>query len=90
MVNARKHADATHVVIDLQRRDEAVIVSVRDDGRGISDGEDRERPGHKGLASMRDRAQVAGGRLQVHRREQGGTEVRLTMPTAPDRPLARP
>jgi PAS domain S-box-containing protein len=90
MVNARKHAGADHVVIDLCRALDAVVVSVRDDGRGIGEGEDRERPGHKGLASMRDRAQVAGGRLEVRRREQGGTEVRLTMPTAPDRPLAGP
>jgi signal transduction histidine kinase len=90
MVNARKHAGARHVVIDLSRVGDAVVVTVSDDGRGIAEDDDRERPGHKGLASMRDRAQVAGGRLEVRRGEEGGTEVRLCLPTAPDRPLARP
>jgi PAS domain S-box-containing protein len=90
MVNARKHAGAARVVVELGREAETVVVSVRDDGRGIGDEEDLERPGHQGLAGMRDRAQVAGGRLEVRRREEGGTEVRLTMPTAPDRPLAHP
>lgn len=83
MVNARKHAGARHVTLTLLRGDEELVVTVRDDGRGIRAGDERERPGHQGLASMRDRALVAGGELRVGPTPEGGTEVRLSLPALP-------
>lgn len=80
MVNARKHADAAEVVVEVAGDEETVVVTVSDDGRGIAPGEDRERPGHRGLAGMRDRALVAGGTVDVQARPGGGTEVRLRLP----------
>ena len=61
-------------------------MTVRDDGRGIRPGDERERPGHQGLASMRDRALVAGGELRVGPTPEGGTEVRLSLPARPAHP----
>ena len=43
--------------------------------------DEADRPGHLGLRAMRDRAQVAGADLQVLRREEGGTRVRLSFPS---------
>ncbi len=83
MVNARKHAGAQHVTLTLLRGDEELLVTVRDDGRGIRAGDEQERPGHQGLASMRDRALVAGGELRVGPTPEGGTEVRLSLPVLP-------
>ena len=83
MVNARKHAGAEHVIVSLSRGDEELTVTVRDDGRGIRAEDERDRPGHQGLASMRDRALVAGGRLRVGPTPEGGTEVRLSLPAGP-------
>jgi PAS domain S-box-containing protein len=80
MINVRKHAAAHHVVIDVQRGRDHVCVLVRDDGRGIRPEADRDRPGHRGLATMRDRARLAGGELTVRPLDAGGTEVRLTLP----------
>ena len=80
MVNARKHAGARTVTVRLELEQDSVAVTVRDDGRGIEDDADRARPGHLGLASMRDRAEVAGGRMEVRRLDEGGTEVRLILP----------
>lgn len=80
LVNAGKHAGAREVVVEIGTRDDELVVSVRDDGRGIAEDAWRERPGHLGLVSMRDRAVIAGGRLDVERRAEGGTEVRLTLP----------
>ena len=79
MVNARKHADADAVTITITRTDEHVVVSVRDDGRGIDPAEVRDRPGHLGIGAMRDRASIAGGVLEVSAHPEGGTEVRLTL-----------
>ena len=81
MVNARKHAAAKRVAIDVHRERDRVVVSVRDDGRGIGP-DDRERPGHRGVATMRDRARLAGGELTLQALDAGGTEVRLSLPSA--------
>lgn len=80
LVNARKHANARMVVIQVGADRDQVVVSVCDDGRGIDPDDVRERPGHLGLASMRDRALVAGGDLEVRTRDSGGTEVRFVIP----------
>ncbi len=80
LVNARKHANARMVVIQVSVDGDRVVVSIRDDGRGIDPDDVRERPGHLGLASMRDRALIAGGDLDVRPRDSGGTEVRLAIP----------
>lgn len=80
LANARKHAGAANVVVELTVADGHAVVTVDDDGRGIEEDEDRDRPGHLGLAGMRDRAQVAGASFEVGRRVEGGTRVRLRLP----------
>jgi two-component system nitrate/nitrite sensor histidine kinase NarX len=51
-------------------------VRIEDDGIGI--GKPGSPHGHFGLSIMQDRARSVGGRLQIERRESGGTRVRLT------------
>jgi signal transduction histidine kinase len=80
IVNARKHAEAHHVVIEVHDRDGGVEVSVADDGRGFDVGLADDRPGHLGLPGMRDRAAVAGGSVDVASRPGSGTTVRLWLP----------
>lgn len=82
LVNARKHAGARQVTVDLGEDDDGVVVTVSDDGVGFDPELERgrARPGHHGLTNMSDRAEVAGGRLQVRRPPTGGTEVRVWLP----------
>ena len=80
MVNARRHAGGRSVEIDVQREEGGVVVVVADDGRGVAEDALVARPGHLGLASMRDRAAIAGGSLDVRNVLGGGTEVRLWLP----------
>jgi PAS domain S-box-containing protein len=80
LTNVSKHAGASDVVVTLSRSGATAVVTVDDDGCGIEPGEDRDRPGHLGLTGSRDRAQVAGGSLEVGRRPEGGTRLRLTLP----------
>lgn len=80
MVNVVKHAAAREAVIDLQVLDEGLELTVDDDGRGLEPADASPRPGHFGISAMQDRAAVAGGRLSVERREEGGTRVRLWLP----------
>ena len=80
MANVVRHAAAREVEIRLTAADGGVEVLVEDDGRGFDPATIRHRPGHLGIPAMVDRATIAGGRLDVERRAEGGTRVRLWLP----------
>lgn len=75
--NAARHADATGVDVRLDYREGELGIEVRDDGTGFDP--DAPRTGH-GLDGMRERAAVAGGRLEVDSRVGTGTSIRATLP----------
>jgi two-component system sensor histidine kinase UhpB len=54
-----------------------VTLCVADDGRGMPA---RLPRGTAGIAGMRERALLVGGRLSIESRARHGTEVRLTIP----------
>lgn len=75
--NVAEHAAAGHVRVALQRNAGGeVLVEVIDDGRGFSPAHAR---GH-GLTGMRERARLAGGRVEVRSRAGAGTTVELRLP----------
>lgn len=79
LVNVRKHAHACSVSITLRAGPGGLEAEVADDGVGLSGGSVR-RPGHRGLVSMRHRAEVLGGWLRVEPGPEGGTTVRFAVP----------
>jgi signal transduction histidine kinase len=78
--NALRHATPKHIDVVLRCHGRSVHLSIVDDGAGF----DLATPaaaGHRlGLASMRERARAAGGRLDVTSGEGAGTAVRLVLP----------
>ena len=79
--NARKHAQCSKVEIALQcGRD--YRVSVRDDGKGFDLDAASRLHDHVGLRIMRERADRAGGRLEVISRPGTGTTIVLHVPVA--------
>jgi two-component system, NarL family, sensor histidine kinase UhpB len=76
LTNIVRHAEATTVQIDLEHRDGEVVLTVSDDGRGISSGDGDA--GH-GIAGMRERALLVGGRLRIDSQPMSGTTVRLAI-----------
>jgi PAS domain S-box-containing protein len=80
MLNARKHAAASEVVVTVRDRDGGVQVDVTDDGTGFDPARVDNRPGHMGLAGMRERAAIAGGDLDIGPVPGGGTRIRLWVP----------
>jgi PAS domain S-box-containing protein len=78
--NAVKHAEATAVRVDVIDLDDAVAVTVTDDGRGFD--LTVARPGHLGLTSMRERAAAIGADLHLSTSPGAGTVVRLTVPAS--------
>ena len=85
LTNVARHAEARSVHIAIHVHAESVRVSVRDDGRGITDGELTD---HRslGLLGLRERAIAAGGVLTVEGRPRRGTTVTLTLATTADDP----
>jgi signal transduction histidine kinase len=81
LANVSKHAAASAVVVTLDECAEGFRVRVRDDGRGFDPEEAvRVRPGHLGLASMRQRITTAGGRLRIESAPGAGATVAITLP----------
>ena len=67
--NARKHAGASSVRVELASRDRGVSLAVSDDGRGFTlDPSAAPEPGHLGLSTLVERAELAGGRARIESR----------------------
>jgi signal transduction histidine kinase len=78
VVNAGRHSGAKNVSITLRTVDGEIELRVSDDGSGFDDGEQPlgpNEPGHIGLATMRERAELIGGRLEIRTGEKGSTII---------------
>jgi signal transduction histidine kinase len=81
LTNARRHAPAADVDVEVSYGDDLVTIRVRDYGPGPADGE--LLPGH-GLVGMRDRATVAGGTFSAGAANGRGFVVEATLPITGD------
>ncbi|WP_432837023.1 sensor histidine kinase [Dactylosporangium sp. CA-092794] len=77
--NAARHAAASQVTLRLAGDDSHVVLEVIDDGVGFAP--DGPHPGRLGLRSMRERAALLGGTLDIHSAPGAGTVVRAALPT---------
>ncbi len=82
--NVLRHADARAVDVGLFVTDGAVLLEVRDDGRGPPDTtpERLEREGHMGLAGMRERITALGGSVRFGGRAGAGASLEVVVPIA--------
>jgi signal transduction histidine kinase len=81
--NAIQHADASEIAVRLTQYPDKLRLTVTDDGRGIPGGIESARfvaQGHFGLAGMRERAAMIGGKLDVQTAVDYGTAVILELP----------
>jgi PAS domain S-box-containing protein len=80
--NVYKHAGATQVTVRIGANAGTLQVDIADDGRGFDAAHIREflAQGKVGLASMRERAELARGILTVRSEPGKGTTVSATIP----------
>jgi PAS domain S-box-containing protein len=94
IVNVRKHAEATTVRVEAVSGAGGAIVRGIDDGGGFTpDLTSAPEPGHLGLTTMVERAELAGGWVRVLSSPGTGTTVECWLPTdiaAGDPQLADP
>ncbi|MGE5791174.1 MAG: PAS domain S-box protein, partial [Bacteroidota bacterium] len=85
MTNAVRHAGASRLAVSLRVEDGALVLAVRDDGQGFDPASAARRAARgesAGLSGMEERAQLAGGRLEMNTAPGRGTEVRVVFPLA--------
>jgi two-component system nitrate/nitrite sensor histidine kinase NarX len=76
--NVRKHAQASEVLLDVQRGPQWVFC-VRDNGRGFTPADGPPDDTHVGLQIMRERAQRIGAQVRIESIPGDGTEVRIAL-----------
>jgi signal transduction histidine kinase len=76
LTNARRHSGAKTVSVSLEVEGGDLVVEVTDDGRGFGP----ETTSGVGLSSMRERAALLGGELEVRSEPGQGTRVRVRVP----------
>jgi signal transduction histidine kinase len=89
--NAKKHAYASNMWIELLLKDNMLETRVQDDGRGFDTGKalsKSEAQGSLGLTNMYERAEMVQGRLALSSREGKGATVQLAVPLKPNLPRA--
>ena len=83
LTNVRKHARATTARVEVHKRGDQLVVSVRDDGLGFNpEAQTRGEFPKFGLTTMRERASSIRGSLEIESAPGAGTTVRFTMPLA--------
>jgi signal transduction histidine kinase len=77
LTNALKHAGEAHAIVRVRYGGDSLELEIIDDGPG---GQTSVISGGHGLAGMRERVALYGGRLDAGRRPSGGFAVRVLLP----------
>ena len=83
LTNIAKHAAASRVAVTVTREEEQLRVEVADNGQGFVPDVDTERPRRRsgiGLVSMRERAELLGGTLEIDTSPGQGTRLTARIP----------
>lgn len=78
VANAARHSQARGVWIELEFRSDSVRLTVHDDGAGL--GECDPAREHFGVAGMRERAELLGGRFLIRGEAGRGTGIEVQIP----------
>jgi signal transduction histidine kinase len=85
LTNIIRHSGATNVAVELRQEAKRLTLSVRDDGAGFDPAVLQQRLAQHstlGLVSMKERALLARGGLEVRSAPRKGTEIRAWFPLA--------
>jgi signal transduction histidine kinase len=89
LTNIIRHANATQVNVRLAEESGSLVLSVKDNGRGISE-EEIANTHSIGLVGMRERAMLIGGEITLQGSPGKGTQMTLRVPLGPPPPPSVP
>lgn len=81
--NARKHAEAELISIDIHRRNDVMVVEISDNGVGFDAdavNANYDQRGSLGMVNMRERAELLSGSLRIESAEGQGTKITIVFP----------
>jgi signal transduction histidine kinase len=79
LTNIARHAGASSVTMNLFRSNHDLLITIRDDGRGIS-AQDMEKAESLGLIGMRERVWAMQGDITISADEPPGTRIDIVLP----------
>jgi signal transduction histidine kinase len=79
LANITKHAQASEIAVRMQDRKGRIQLSVKDNGRGISEA-DRAKPRSFGLRGIRERVEYLGGKVSIESQAGQGTQIAVFIP----------
>ena len=79
LTNIARHTKATNVKVRLVKKNDAIVLSVADNGKGI-DQADLENPKSFGIMGMKERAKSIQGEVFISSKQGKGTVVQLIIP----------
>jgi signal transduction histidine kinase len=79
LTNIMRHAAASQVNVSLEKKDDTLILEVRDNGIGIMEGRIMDSKS-LGLIGIRERVLLLGGEAVISGKSGEGTLVRVTLP----------
>jgi PAS domain S-box-containing protein len=80
LTNVHRHSQATMVNITLEKDEEELVLTIQDNGRGITTNE-KSDPLSLGLLRMRERVNLIGGTIHFTGVEGRGTEITVRVST---------
>jgi signal transduction histidine kinase len=81
ITNAIRHADPTQIIVRLKYENDALSLSIHDNGRGFNvPDRSASRYGHFGIPVMEERARKLGGTFRLETVAGVGTEVQVRIP----------
>lgn len=85
--NVLKHANATHLMIELVYQQDNVTIAIQDNGVGFDVAKVQskiERGGHFGLVGMMERVELLEGRFDIQSEDEAGTKITIIIPHSLD------
>jgi signal transduction histidine kinase len=83
LTNAMRHAEAKSIRVNLARSEDAVSLTVADDGAGLQEPPSiplLQLNGKRGLSGMHDRVTALGGTLDLTVQPSGGLQLQVRLP----------
>lgn len=81
LMNARKHANASNIWVNVSTHKNFIEIEVIDDGKGFDQEKiKKSQLAHFGLMTMEERAKISGGKLFIKSQPGKGTKVKAILP----------
>ncbi|MEP6985277.1 MAG: GAF domain-containing sensor histidine kinase [Chloroflexota bacterium] len=82
--NARKHAQADMITVNVYKQEDVILVNISDNGVGFytteAEKKAMDRGGHLGMINLRERAEMVGGTLRMESASGKGTSITVVVP----------